>query len=229
MLGVLTDAIANPHRVDLVSLPLLGIVLWNLAMYLLLLVGWSAAAPRRDGPAIAAAAAPRRWPAAVAARIGPRARRRDGAVPPALAGGDAAPDGAALEARPAPVRAGWAVGVALSLLTRGLVVEYRVGWESTFLDASQVHAILSFLRLPALLLFPFQPFSVQEVAALQFSQGGGAVAGARWVYMYVALLLVLVVVPRLVLAAFAYWRERMLSRKVPLDLRDRITSGCCRC
>jgi hypothetical protein len=116
--------------------------------------------------------------------------------------------------------AGWAVGVSLSLLARGLVVEYRVGWESTFLDAAQVHAILSFLRLPALLLFPFQPFSVQEVAALQFSQGGGAIGGARWVYMYVALLLVVVVVPRLALAAWAFWQERLLARKVPVDARD---------
>ena len=115
--------------------------------------------------------------------------------------------------------AAWAVGVALSLLTRGLVVEYRVGWESTLLDTGQVHAILSFLRLPALLVFPFQPFTVQEVAQLQFTQGGG-VASARWVYMYVALLLVLVVVPRVLLAAMAYTREQMLARKVPVDLGD---------
>ena len=62
--------------------------------------------------------------------------------------------------------AAWAVGVALSLLMRGLVVEYRVGWESTFLDAGQVHSILSLLRWPTLLLFPFEPFTVQDVAAL---------------------------------------------------------------
>ena len=88
------------------------------------------------------------------------------------------------------------------------------------LDTGQVHAILSFLRLPALLVFPFQPFTVEEVAQLQFTHGGG-VTSARWVYMYVALLLVLVVVPRVLLAAVAYAREQMLARKVPLDLGDK--------
>ena len=37
--------------------------------------------------------------------------------------------------------AAWGAGIALSLLLRGLVVRYQFGWESTFLDAAQVHAI----------------------------------------------------------------------------------------
>jgi hypothetical protein len=220
ILGVLTDVIANPHRVDLVSLPLLGLVLWNLFMYGLLLAGWMLSLRRPGRPR---SEAPR--------------RRADSLLRWRRGSGNVRADVTALfqlrwqgAARGLTVQrwkrvlhlsaAGWAVGVALSLLTRGLVVEYRVGWESTFLNASQVHAILSFLRLPALLLFPFQPFSVQEVAGLQFSQGGGAIGGARWVYMYVALLLVVVVAPRLALAAAAFWQERVLSRKVPVDTRD---------
>ena len=220
LLGVLTDVIANPHRVDLVSLPLLGIVGWNLAMYLLLVAGWVLHRRSEARPLLAGfgrwtdgqraltrgagnlrikvtAQFHRRWYQATQALHLQRVKR-------------------VLHL----AAAAWAVGVALSLLTRGLVVEYRVGWESTFLSDVQVHAILSFLRLPALLLFPFQPFSVQEVASLQFSQGGGAVAGARWVYMYVALLLVVVVVPRLLLAAAAWWRERMLARDLPIDLKE---------
>ena len=219
-LGVLTDAVANPHRVDLLSLPLLGLVLWNLAVYAVLLVSWLLWGRR---PAEPEPAAPR--------------RRAEGLLRWRRGSGNVRADVTALfhlrwqwAARSLTVQrwkrvlhlsaAGWAVGVALSLLTRGLVVEYRVGWESTFLDATQVHAMLSILRLPALLLFPFQPFTVQEVAGLQFSQGGGAIAGARWVYMYVALLLVLVVLPRLVLAATAFWQERMLAGRVSVDARD---------
>jgi hypothetical protein len=220
VLGVLTDVIANPHRVDLVSLPLLGLVAWNLAIYLVLIGGRLFAGNAAHRPLLAGLG---RW------TDGERAMRRG-------SGNLRANVTALFHLRWYAVTealhvqrikrvlhlsaAGWAVGVALSLLARGLVVEYRVGWESTFLDAQQVHAILSALRLPALLLFPFQPFSVQEVAALQFSQGGGAVAGARWVYMYVALLLVLVVVPRLVLAAMARWHERGLARNLALDLSE---------
>ena len=220
VLGVLTDVIANPHRVDLLSLPLLGLVLWNLFMYALLLAGW--ALSRRPGE-VPEPEAPR--------------RRADSLLRWRRGSGNVRAEVTALfqlrwqwTARALTLQrwkrvlhlsaAGWAVGVSLSLLARGLVVEYRVGWESTFLDAAQVHAILSFLRLPALLLFPFQPFSVEEVASLRFSQGGGAIGGARWVYMYVALLMVVVVVPRLLLAASAFWHERVLSGKVPVDLRD---------
>src|SRR6478609_6098012 len=35
VVGAATDAIGNPHRVDLISLPLLGIVAWNLVVYVL--------------------------------------------------------------------------------------------------------------------------------------------------------------------------------------------------
>jgi hypothetical protein len=219
VLGVLTDVGANPHRVDLVSLPLLGIVAWNLVMYLLLFAQWlllGRLPPRPGSARDRHGAGLMRW------------RRRTGQVRADIT--------AWFQLRWQQVAqaltvqrwkrvlhlsaAAWAVGVALSLLMRGLVVEYRVGWESTFLDAGQVHSILSLLRLPTLLLFPFEPFTVQEVAALRFSQGGAAVAGARWVLMYVALLSVLVVLPRLVLAAFAWWRERSQARRVPLDLRE---------
>jgi hypothetical protein len=219
LLGVLTDVIANPHRVDLVSLPLLGIVAWNVAIYIMLAAGLFIAPHAEHRPLLAGLG---RW------SDGERALRRRG--------GNRANAAALFHLRWYRATqslhlqrvkrvlhlaaAAWAIGVALSLLMRGLVVEYRVGWESTFLDAGQVHSILSFLRLPALLLFPFQPFSVQEVAALQFSRGGGALGGARWVYMYVALLLVVVVAPRVVLAAVAHWRVRMLSRRVPVDLAE---------
>ncbi|MBA3771603.1 MAG: DUF3482 domain-containing protein [Ramlibacter sp.] len=218
VLGVLTDVIANPHRVDLVSLPLLGIVAWNLVMYLVLIVGWVVA--RRSGrrPFLADLG---RW------TDGARAmRRRSGNLQSQVSALFHLRWYQATQSLHVQrckrvlhlAAAGWAVGIAVSLLTRGLVVEYRVGWESTFLGAGQVHAILSLLRLPALLLFPFEPFSVQEVAALQFSQGGSA--GERWVYMYVSLLLVLVVMPRALLAAAAYTRERILARKVPVDMGD---------
>ncbi len=218
-MGVLTDVVANPHRVDLVSLPLLAIVGWNLVAYVVLFAGW-VLGRRRSGATAEA-----------------RQRRSEGLLHWRRGGARASAEVTAffhlrwqratqalsllrLKKVLHLAAAGWAVGVGLSLLARGLVVEYRVGWESTFLEAPQVHAILSLLRLPALLLFPFEPFSVQEVASLRFSQGGGAAGGARWVLMYVALLAVVVVLPRLVLAAWSQWRERVQARHVPIDVQD---------
>jgi len=219
-LGVLTDVVANPHRVDLVSLPLLAIVAWNLLMYAALLLGWVVWGRRR--PQVAAQAQRRRVESLMRWRGGGARAGAQAAAFFHLRWQRATQALAVLRAKQVLhlAAAGWAVGVALSLLARGLVVEYRVGWESTFLEAGQVHAILSLVRLPALLLFPFEPFSVPEVASLQFSRGGGAAGGARWVLMYVALLAVVVVVPRLVLAAWAHWRERVAARHVPIDVQD---------
>lgn len=220
IVGVATDAIGNPHRVDLVSLPLLGIVVWNIAVYVLLFAG--AVWPRRkDG---------RSWLAHVG-RMGagvPGLRRREG---------DAAVQAAVRfhldwfrASRSVHVErvkrvlhlsaAAWALGVILSLLVRGLVVEYRVGWESTFLGPQQVYAILSVLRLPALLVLHVGTFTVADVAQMRFTGGGGAPVGAPWVWMYVALLVSVVVVPRLVLATYAAWREQRLARAFPIDTHE---------
>jgi hypothetical protein len=217
--GAATDRIANPHRVDLLSLPLLLIVAWNLLVYGVLLASYML--QRRSHKSPAATASFMQW------AEGWRGwHRRAGALRTKVTaefmrrwyGASAALNAQRWRKVLHLAAAGWALGIALSLFTRGLVVEYRVGWESTFLDASQVHAILRVLLMPAMALFPFQPFSVQDIAALQFSQGNGAVAGARWVYIYVTLLAVVVIVPRLALALFAAWRERVLSRRIVLPL-----------
>ncbi|MES2785831.1 MAG: DUF2868 domain-containing protein [Pseudomonadota bacterium] len=219
-LGVLSNVIGNPHRVDLVSLPLLGVVAWNVVTYLALIAGWAMsgrgdtswvaslgrwsdgnrALGRRPGHARAQATAHfwREWFQATKALHASRIKRV-----------------LHLSA------AAWAAGLIASLLVRGLVVEYRVGWESTFLDAAQVNTLLNVLRVPAQLLFPLAPFTTEQVAALQFSAGGGTAEGASsWVFMYVALLVVVVVIPRLVLAAAAWIRERFLSGAMSIDTSD---------
>jgi hypothetical protein len=229
IVGVATDAIGNPHRVDLVSLPLLGIVAWNIAMYLILFA--SAVWPRRKSAHRPWAAHVGRWTSGV-----PGLRRREG---------DASVQAAvrfhmdwfkasqALHVervkRVLHLSAiGWALGVILSLLVRGLVVEYRVGWESTFLGPQQVYDILRVLRWPALLVVPIDTFTVFDVAQLRFSDGGGAPVGAPWVWMYAALLVAVVIVPRLMLATFAAWREERLARAFRIDPHEayfeRVTS-----
>ena len=228
LLGAATDRIANPHRIDLLSLPLLAIVAWNLVVYCILILGYffqtiprlrpqpshdSRPAPatlirwidgwrnwhRRSGPlrVNVATVFMRNWYSATAKLQAHRWRK-------------------VLHL----AAAGWAMGVALSLFARGLVVEYRIGWESTFLDAQQVHDILSVLLIPVTALFAFQSFSVQEIASLRFSDGKGAMAGASWVYLYATLLAVVVIVPRIGLAQYSGWKERMLSRRVVLNLTD---------
>jgi len=219
VLGVLTDVVGNPHRLDLMSLPLLGIVAWNLVIYLLLLLKIFLPSSQRS-PLVASLG---RWGSSPSSwqRRKPSLRVRIAAKFHATWLGATRALHAQRSLRVMHLAAAaWAAGVILSLLVRGLVVEYRVGWESTFLNAEQVHAILSVLRYPALLVLPFEPFTVADIAVLRFSQRGGTQGGAPWVWMYVSLLLIVVILPRLLLAAVAGWREIVLARSVPIDMDD---------
>lgn len=219
VLGAGLDRIADPHRVDLLSAPLLGILGWNLLVYVVLLAwmlvpartGWASPGLLRRLSA-GKAALPRKLPHALAG---------------ALLGFMA--QWAELSARLTRARlsrtmhlsaAMFALGAVLSLYARGLLRQYSAGWESTFLDASQVHAILSVLFAPAVHLLQLPGFSVADIEALRFTQQQGALAGARWVHLYAATLLLLVVAPRLLLGAFAHWRAKRLARNFPLDLQE---------
>jgi hypothetical protein len=221
LLGALTERIADPHRVDLLSLPLLAIVLWNLLVYLLLVASWIL--PRRRNREHPLRDAVARWAAGLR-----EWRRRSGHLRADVTAlfylrWHQVTSSSQLQRATGALHLaalGWAAGVATSLLVQGLVVQYRVGWESTFLGARQVHAILSFLLMPVVALFPFEPFSVQEVAGLQLGPGDIARADRRWVWMYAALLLVVVIVPRAILAIIALWRARSLARRLPVDLRE---------
>ncbi|AVO51065.1 hypothetical protein C6568_10085 [Melaminivora suipulveris] len=215
-LGLAADRVANAHRVDLLSPPLLLVPAWNLVVYASLAVQ-----ALRRGRAWSTGTAPR-WLRAALARLPGRGRSlpariaadfqtRWFAATPALQG-----------ARASRVlhlcAAAWGAGLALSLLLRGLVVRYQFGWESTFLDASQVHAIVRVLFAPLTALTGLAPFSLAEIAATQDFAGSGE-AGGRWVWMYVGLLALVVVLPRVALAAVARWREARLARRCLLDLR----------
>jgi len=216
--GAVLDRIGNPHRVDLLSAPLLLIIGWNLLVYLALIV-WTVMPAKRTGwaspqllrrLAVGKSALPRKLPAPLAAGLAQYLS-----------------DWPLLDAKLARLRLGrsihlaaaaFALGAIASLYARGMVSEYAAGWESTFLDAQQVHSLLSVLFAPALTVFPLQGFSLADVQALRFVQEPSPAGGARWVHLYAATLFLLVVLPRLVLALVSALRARRLAGNFPLDL-----------
>ncbi len=227
LLGAGLDRIGDPHRVDLLSAPLLGIIAWNLLVYLALFSwlfipaarkNWSDGLLRRV--AGRAAALPRKLPHALPRKL-----------PHALASGlaeftlqwtrlAAGLNHARLSRAIHLAAAMFAAGAMLSLYARGFLSEYRAGWESTFLGAAQVHAILAALFAPAMAVFPLQGFSIADIESLRFTQAASPAGGARWVHLYGATLLLLVVLPRLALAGFAHWKARRLAAHFPLDLGE---------
>lgn len=112
-----------------------------------------------------------------------------------------------------------ALGLCLGLYARGLVFDYRAGWQSTFLDPAQVHALLTTLLAPASALTGIAVPGVDGIAALRLPAGQAAQApAAGWIHLFAATLALIVVLPRSLLAAWAAARARRLDAGPALAL-----------
>lgn len=227
--GVLVDRVTNPNRVDLLSAPLLLILLWNLGVYLWLIV-WGLAQLARKSP-------PRPWrwtwsglPTATGALPLPaplaQAVTRFSAQWLRLSG----PLMQASLSRAIHFSAAlFAVGAIGSLVLRGLFTQYRAGWESTFLSAEQVYGLLEGLFTPVMALFALPGFSLADVQALRNTASASPDTGAQWVLLYSATLMLWVVLPRLALGTLAWLKERRLRHHFPIDLTQpyfrKLTAG----
>jgi hypothetical protein len=105
-----------------------------------------------------------------------------------------------------------ALGLCLGLYARGLVFDYRAGWQSTFLEPAQVHGLLAIVLAPAATLTGIAVPDVAGIAALRIAAGGGASApAADWIHLFATTLLWLVVLPRTALAIHSGMRARRMD------------------
>ena len=197
--GLLADQLGAPQRVNLLAPAVWVVVAWNLLVYVSL--GLSAVVPL-PGTGLRAALA----------RL---AHRGDGV--------------AALWARhaePLSLRrlalvlhaaaAALALGLMAGLYLRGLVLDYRAGWQSTFLDAAQVQSLLGGLLAPASLL---TGITLPDVAPLRVGPDGVAQASAApWIHLYAATLGLFVLLPRSLLALRAAGAAAAKAQRFPLPL-----------
>ncbi len=228
LLGIFTDQVANPHQVNLLSKPLLLLLLWNAVVYLLLLV--NAASGKRNAARPPRFAALRQWLAGLGNWRRRRGHLRTDVTVSFLMRWHSLTAGLAGQRVTRVMHlaaAAWALGVALSLFFGGVWASYGVQWESTFLNAADVHSFLSVLFKPVTALFPWASFSLEEVRSLRAAgpmpsprDAIDNFTGRRWVFLYAMLLALGIVLPRLLLAAIAWGRERGLARNVRLDLND---------
>ncbi len=230
VLGLAVDRIGGTQYINLLAPPVWALLAWNLAVYLALSAGALRAPAAPGALRRALLAAGQRW----------RGRARAGADGSRHGGPNGGRDGnpwrhfavdwAALSlplqsARLAAALHLGAAALALGLLAgmylRGLVLDYRVGWQSTFLDAAAVRALLGALLAPASALSGIGLPDVAGMQALREPQAAAAQASAApWIHLYALQLLLLVVLPRLALACWAGWRARRLQRQFPLPLND---------
>lgn len=217
--GALANELSNGRRLDLLALPLLGVLAWNVLLYLWLLLHPLIGRGRSfQSPQLVRFMT---W----LAELGQRRRDRSTVLSRALGrfAGEwskaSAPLAAARASRMLHSSAAClALGLVASIYVSALAIEYRAGWESTFLGAAEVQALLMLLLGPASLLTGIALPTIEGVEALRWTNGGGVNAGP-WIHLYVATVLGVIVIPRLLLAAWQSLRAYRLSARFPLPGR----------
>ena len=226
--GALADSIGSSQRINLLAPPLWGVLLWNLVVYGMLLVGAVLGVTRPNdspppGPILRLVQRGLRWgrelPASVASSGSEKALQSFAvqwlrvSVPL-----NAVRASALLHTASAAL----AIGLIAGLYLRGLVLDYRATWESTFLTAQSAHAALAFLFAPAQALSSIGLPDVAGFDALRSVHGdtsAGATA-APWIHLWALTLLLFVVLPRSLLAGWSTLRAQWLARRVALPLAD---------
>jgi hypothetical protein len=224
VLGFSADRIANPHRVDLLSAPILVLLAWNLAVYAVLFASmFRRPATASDSLLLTWRLQAQSWGRFLGRRTNASAAARASATFLRLwQSATSALNTQRLTTLMHWSAAAWAFGIVLSLLGRGLFVAYGVGWESTWLDAETLHFVLKALFTPLVMLLSLDPFTLDDIARLQVGTGaGGDLAdGRRWALMYAGLLVLVVIIPRLLLGGLAAVRALGLSKNIQINLED---------
>jgi hypothetical protein len=233
-LGLATNLLGPHKKINLLAAPLLGLLAWNLLVYLAMPLTYAvrvvakrggAGSLSRRGPIVA-------WLSGllVARPSGSLVRRiteRDDRSTPAAVFADALIEffagwrraaGPLLAARTRRMlhlaALAMVAGAVGGVYLRGIAFEYRVTWESTLLDAQAVQALLGVVLGPAALLLGV---SIPNVAPLQAPGSGNA---AIWIHLYATTAVLLVGLPRAALAAMEGWRARRLAADIPLALDE---------
>ncbi len=220
--GVALSALDGTRQVNILGFPVIGLALWNIAVMLALLAAWTGAIGKR--------AAPRRPWAEALARMG-------SSLFAGLAGRFArvnAPLGEALRrfaiewqaasrflwiarAKRLLHLAAAALGIGLigGLYLRGIGLDYEAGWESTFLNAPKVRAMVSVLYGPASALTGIPIPDARHVESIRWRAGHGGEPAAPWIHLLAATTVIFVVLPRLLLALVATAAIVRASRRMP--------------
>jgi hypothetical protein len=220
--GVSLSALDGSRHINILAFPLIGLIAWNLFVYIALLVTWT----RTRGQVAAgfwSAHFYERW---IASRIESLMRHSTRYNVPLTTGlRRFAGEWSVLSQPMLFLRAKRlmhlaaalvAIGLIVGLYVRGIALRYEAGWESTFLGPQSAYALISALYEPASALSGISHGSVGEISELRWTATGGGGDAATWIHLIAITAVLYIVVPRLVAAtavSFGLWR---LSRRLPL-------------
>lgn len=213
------------NAVNILAFPLLGMLLWNLVVYAVLAakrLHRGRTAPGAPDPGLRGMLARRLTSAAAIAAQG-----TDGGVS-ARALARFAADWIERSAPLAAARATallhlcaalLAAGTVAGMYLRGLVFEYRAGWESTFLDPRAVEWLVGAVLAPAAALSGIDLPRGEQWQALRFSPAQPGENAARWIHLHAMTAGLFIVLPRLLLASASWLAARRQAADFPLPPR----------
>ena len=220
LIGLAADVLGRSAMVDVLAPPAWGVIVWNLAVYALLLLG----ALRPAGQAGLIRRALAGW---WRRGVGQGPLREATLQWATLSAPQTLSRAAALlHLAAAAVGAGLIAGLYL----RGLVFDYRAGWQSTFLDAETVQRTLQLLMAPAVAWTGIAVPDIPGIEALRLRPEAplATASAAPWIHLYAAMLGLFVVVPRLLLAAWSLVRAGWQAARVAVPLDDPYAQGLLR-
>lgn len=226
--GVLTNQFSvNGHRINLLSPPLVGLLIWNLLVYLWLIVTFLfSAGGDWFGPF-------RKFVAWIITKLETSGNKHNQLLTEFYSIW-LPKESTLLKVTVAEILhfSAFALGCGIiaSIAVRGWGTAYTVGWESTWL-AESPDSVLSFIKifyglvpLNDGLLTSLTP---QAVQAMRFDVGPGAPA-APWLIRLSTIVFMVVVLPRAWLAYYAHSRVKFLKSHFPINLESTYYQGVLR-
>ncbi|MGH8138426.1 MAG: hypothetical protein ACREVV_09555 [Steroidobacteraceae bacterium] len=221
--GLSLAALDGSRRINILAFPLIGLIAWNLLVYLLLLLSWIRTLRTQPTRRLWLSSVYERW---IGSRIESLLRRSTRFNVPLSTGlrrfiGEWSAISQPLLLLRAKrllhlAAALMALGLVAGLYVRGFVLRYEAGWESTFLGPQGARELLSALYGPAAALSGIGLGSLDDIRRLRWTAVGGGGEAAAWIHLIALTAMLYIVLPRLLAAlgaTFGLWR---FSRRPPL-------------
>lgn len=219
VVGILVPVLDGSHRINVLAFPMIGIVAWNLAMYAISIPWILRGTPRGETVLRAGLATSGSW---FAGRVIGQSQAFNAPLSEALRAfardwfEASRPLHLTRAARGLHLAAAaLGLGLVASLYVRGIAFDYRAGWESTFLDAGSVRALLVAIYGPASWLTGIEIPDAAALEAMRWDAGADGVPAADWIHLIAATVLLTVIAPRLAFALEAAIRAVRLQHNLP--------------
>jgi hypothetical protein len=224
--GWFSQALGPEKLINILSFPLLGILLWNFAVYLIEAVSVATGLHRRSDPV--SSEREQGWIGKWGEWIDGRGMPNDLPAPARQGLGDFAKRWRLVHGPVTRARARGVLHLGAALLAaaalagmyaKGIANEYRAYWESTFLTPESLRGILGVVLGPASAVSGIAIPDAESLESLRRTPDGAA----RWIHLHAITVALFVIGPRFLLAAWQAFSARRMEQAI--DVRSVAGAG----